>query len=124
MRRRIAPRRATNPDDAPPPPITRGGVTTFARLLRYIRPYWRWMSVAVFALIVSSLLGLVLPLVVRNLVDFVFVRHKPVRGIGQKADGRRAGDSPAHGVEKVGQEVVAGELDQPWLMQCIQLWRP
>jgi subfamily B ATP-binding cassette protein MsbA len=48
-------------------------VATFARLLRYIRPYWRWMAVAVFALVVSSLLGLVLPLVVRNLVDFVFV---------------------------------------------------
>jgi subfamily B ATP-binding cassette protein MsbA len=31
------------------------------------------MTVAVFALIVSSLLGLVLPLVIRNLVDFVFV---------------------------------------------------
>ncbi len=74
MRRRRAPRQTANADEAPPPPITRGGVTTFARLLRYIRPYWRWMSVAVFALIVSSLLGLVLPLVVRNLVDFVFVR--------------------------------------------------
>jgi subfamily B ATP-binding cassette protein MsbA len=48
-------------------------VATFARLLRYIRPYWRWMAVAVFALVVSSLLGLVLPLVVRNLVDFVFI---------------------------------------------------
>ncbi len=71
VRRRLNRRQATKPDDAPP--ITRGGVATFARLLRYIRPYWRWMAVAVFALVVSSLLGLVLPLVVRNLVDFVFV---------------------------------------------------
>ena len=71
MRRRLNRRQAAKPDDAPP--ITRGGVATFARLLRYIRPYWRWMVVAVFALVVSSLLGLVLPLVVRNLVDFVFV---------------------------------------------------
>ena len=71
MRRRLNRRQATKPDDAPP--ITRGGVATFARLLRYIRPYWRWMAVAVFTLVVSSLLGLVLPLVVRNLVDFVFV---------------------------------------------------
>lgn len=55
------------------PPINRSGVATFGRLLRYIRPYWRWMTVAVIALIISSLLGLVLPLVVRNLVDFVFV---------------------------------------------------
>jgi len=42
-------------------------------LLGYIRPYWRWMALAIFALIASSLLGLVLPLVVRNLVDFVIV---------------------------------------------------
>ncbi len=73
MRRRIAQRRSAKSDDAPPP-ISRGGVTTFARLLRYIRPYWRWMTVAIIALVISSLLGLVLPLVVRNLVDFVFVR--------------------------------------------------
>ena len=71
MRRRLNRQQAKKPDDAPP--ITRSGVATFARLLRYIRPYWRWMAVAVFALVVSSLLGLVLPLVVRNLVDFVFI---------------------------------------------------
>ena len=71
MRRRVNRQQAKKPDDAPP--ITRSGVATFARLLRYIRPYWRWMAVAVFALVVSSLLGLVLPLVVRNLVDFVFI---------------------------------------------------
>ena len=71
MRRRLNRRQAPKPDDAPP--ITRSGVATFARLLRYIRPYWRWMAVAVFALVVSSVLGLVLPLVIRNLVDFVFV---------------------------------------------------
>ena len=73
MRRRIAQRRSAKSDDAPPP-INRGGVATFARLLRYIRPYWRWMTVAIIALVISSLLGLALPLVVRNLVDFVFVR--------------------------------------------------
>lgn len=55
------------------PLISRSDLSSFGRLLRYIRPYWRWMAVAVFALIISSLLGLVLPLVVRNLVDFVFV---------------------------------------------------
>lgn len=43
--------------------------------MQYIRPYWHWMVAAVVALIVGSLLGLVLPLVVRNLVDFVLV-HK------------------------------------------------
>ena len=74
MRRRLNRRPTAKPDDAPPP-ITRTGLATFARLLRYIRPYWRWMAVAVFALVVSSVLGLVLPLVVRNLVDFVFVNE-------------------------------------------------
>ena len=74
MRRRLNRRPAAKSDDAPPP-ITRSGVATFARLLCYIRPYWRWMVVAVFALVVSSVLGLVLPLVVRNLVDFVFVNE-------------------------------------------------
>ena len=70
--RRIARRQAAKPDDANPP-ITRGGLSVFRRLLGYVRPYWRWMTVAVVALIISSLLGLVLPLVVRNLVDFAFV---------------------------------------------------
>ena len=65
-------RRAAQSQEARPA-INRGGIATFSRLLRYIRPYWRWMTVAVVALIISSLLGLVLPLVVRNLVDFVFV---------------------------------------------------
>jgi len=62
-------------DDANPP-ISRGGVTSFRRLLGYVRPYWKWMTVAVIALVISSLLGLVLPLVIRNLVDFVFVRKE------------------------------------------------
>ena len=48
MRRRLNRRPAAKPDDAPPP-ITRSGLATFGRLLRYIRPYWRWMAVAVFA---------------------------------------------------------------------------
>ncbi|WP_374689301.1 ABC transporter ATP-binding protein [Promineifilum sp.] len=73
MRLRRRGRLAEKPD-VPPPPINRSDIATFGRLLRYVRPYWRWMTVAVVALIISSLLGLVLPLVVRNLVDFVFVR--------------------------------------------------
>ena len=69
--RRLNRRQAKKPDDAPP--ITRTGVATFARLLRYIRPYWRWMVIAIIALVISSVLGLVLPLAVRNLVDYVFI---------------------------------------------------
>jgi subfamily B ATP-binding cassette protein MsbA len=45
----------------------------FLRLLGYVRPYRLWLAVAIVALIISSLLGLVLPLVVRNLVDYVLV---------------------------------------------------
>ncbi|MCW5846302.1 MAG: ABC transporter ATP-binding protein [Anaerolineae bacterium] len=48
-------------------------MSLFLRLLGYIRPYRLWLAAAVVALIISSLLGLVLPLVVRNLVDFVIV---------------------------------------------------
>jgi subfamily B ATP-binding cassette protein MsbA len=70
--RRIFRRRPNQADEAIPQ-INRQGLSSFKRLLGYVRPYWRWMTVAVLALIVSSLLGLVLPLVVRNLVDFVFV---------------------------------------------------
>ena len=54
-------------------PASPSGADTFLRLLSYIRPYWPWMGLTIFALIVSSLLGLVLPLVVRNLIDFVIV---------------------------------------------------
>ncbi len=53
--------------------MTRGGVGLFLRLLGYVRPYRLWLAAAIVALIISSLLGLVLPLVVRNLVDYVIV---------------------------------------------------
>ncbi|MBP9501357.1 MAG: ABC transporter ATP-binding protein [Candidatus Promineofilum sp.] len=53
--------------------VTPSGLSTFKRLLGYVRPYWRWMTLAVLALIISSLLGLVMPLVIRNLVDYVFI---------------------------------------------------
>jgi len=66
-------RRAAGKRKDKAPRITRSGASQFARLLTYVRPYWRWMTVAIFALIVSSLLGLALPLVVRNLVDYVFI---------------------------------------------------
>ncbi len=70
--RRIVRRSSAKTDEANPS-ISRSGVASFRRLLGYVRPYWRWMTVAVIALVISSLLGLVLPLVIRNLVDFVFV---------------------------------------------------
>ncbi len=53
--------------------ISRESLQVYRRLLAYVRPYRRWMIVAILTLLVSSALGLVLPLVVRNLVDVVFV---------------------------------------------------
>jgi subfamily B ATP-binding cassette protein MsbA len=45
----------------------------FSRLLRYLRPYWRRMLIATIALIFSSLLSLVFPAVIQNVVDSVLV---------------------------------------------------
>ncbi len=73
MRLRRLPRRQAKDSDDAVPPITRGGASLFLRLLGYVRPYRLWLAVAIVALIISSLLGLVLPLVVRNLVDYVLV---------------------------------------------------
>ncbi len=69
---RVGNRRRIDPE-LKVPLNTPGGIASFRRLLGYVRPYWRWMLVAVVGLVISALLGLVLPLVVRNLVDFVLV---------------------------------------------------
>ena len=45
------------------------------RLLVFVKPYWRKMAAAAACLVVSSALGLVLPWVVRGLVDTVFVHR-------------------------------------------------
>ncbi len=57
-------------------PLTRAAVFgTYRRLLAYLRPYrWRF-GVGGVSLIVSTLLGLVLPWVVQHLVDSVFTQH-------------------------------------------------
>ncbi len=43
------------------------------RLLGFVRPYWRRMALAIFFLLISSSLGLILPWVIRNMIDSVFV---------------------------------------------------
>ncbi|MBP6805070.1 MAG: ABC transporter ATP-binding protein [Chloroflexi bacterium] len=48
-------------------------MTTFGRLLRYVRPYLKWMILSIIMLVISVSLGLILPLVIRNLVDIVLV---------------------------------------------------
>ncbi len=52
--------------------VNREGLETFGRLLHYIQPYRRWMIVAIIALLFSTGLNLILPLVIQNLVDVVF----------------------------------------------------
>lgn len=55
--------------------VNRENLAAFGRVLHYIRPYSRWMTISIIALIVSAGLGLVLPLVIRNLVDFVLLEN-------------------------------------------------
>ncbi|UCD98297.1 MAG: ABC transporter ATP-binding protein [Chloroflexota bacterium] len=55
--------------------ITREEFNTYWRLLQYVRPYTKWMVVSIIALIFSVGLGLILPLVIRNLVDLIFVEN-------------------------------------------------
>ena len=56
-----------------PQRLTREQVNTFKRLLQYVRPYTKWMVLSIIMLLISVSLGLILPLVIRNLVDIVLV---------------------------------------------------
>lgn len=71
MRRQSMP----NIDEKEKSPITRERLADYTRLLKYVRPYWRTMLIAVVALIFNTLLGLILPLVVQGVVDVVFVER-------------------------------------------------
>ncbi len=55
--------------------LSRADLSTYGRLLQYVRPYAKWMVVAIVALLFSVGLGLMLPLVVRNLVDLILVEN-------------------------------------------------
>ncbi|MCB8979278.1 MAG: ABC transporter ATP-binding protein [Ardenticatenaceae bacterium] len=52
---------------------------TYGRLLGYVRPYRRRMTFSIILLVFSTLLGLVLPLVVQNLVDVVLIDKNMAR---------------------------------------------
>ncbi|HXV98431.1 MAG TPA: ABC transporter transmembrane domain-containing protein, partial [Anaerolineae bacterium] len=56
-------------------PITRERLDDYRRLFGYVRPYRGRMILAVIALVTGTLLGLVMPLVVRGVVDVVFVER-------------------------------------------------
>ena len=53
--------------------LNRESLHTFGRLLGYVRPHRRLMTFSIVLLLISTLLGLVLPLVVQNLVDVVLI---------------------------------------------------
>lgn len=59
-------------------PITRQRLSGYRRLLFYVSPYRSRLILAIMALTVGTLLGLVMPLVVRNIVDVVFVERNLV----------------------------------------------
>ncbi len=73
-RRRVG--RSYEPDpNARAPRLSLAALGPFHRLLSYVRPYWRRMALSIVALLVSTALGLALPLVVRSLVDIVLVQQ-------------------------------------------------
>ncbi len=53
--------------------LNRESLHTFGRLLQYVRPYRRQMIFSIVLLLFSTMLGLILPLVVQNLVDVVLI---------------------------------------------------
>jgi subfamily B ATP-binding cassette protein MsbA len=54
-------------------PVTRESMADYRRLLQYVRPYRTKMLVAISALTVGTFLRLLMPLIIRNVVDVVFV---------------------------------------------------
>jgi len=60
-------------EEEPKTRITREELGIYARLLGYVRPYTKWMVISIIALLFSVGLGLILPLVIRNLVDLIIV---------------------------------------------------
>ena len=65
--------------DAKAKRLNRESLHTFGRLLQYVRPYRKQMTISIILLLFSTLLGLVLPLVVQNLVDVVLIDKNQVR---------------------------------------------
>ena len=53
--------------------LGRESLSLYRRMLAYVRPYSKWMIISVIALLFSVALGLILPWVVRSLVDIVLI---------------------------------------------------
>jgi len=56
-------------------PVTRERLEGYLRLLQYVRPYTGRMIIAMVALMIGTGLGLLLPLVIKGVVDVVFVEQ-------------------------------------------------
>ncbi len=69
--RRMGRQYEQDPDKEKAARLSRKDMNTYGRLLQYVRPYWRWMVISIISLFFSVGLGLILPLVVRNLVDLI-----------------------------------------------------
>ncbi len=54
-------------------PAVREGVKSYQRMLAYVQPYWTHLVLAAISLVAISLLGLAMPLAVKQLVDLVVV---------------------------------------------------
>lgn len=73
MRIRHAGREYENEPDARARRLSRENLHTFGRVLAYVTPYRKWLTISIIALLFSVALGLILPLVIRNLVDIVLI---------------------------------------------------
>lgn len=73
MRRRMMARGRNREKDPDAATLNRESLHTYRRLLKYVRPYSKWMIISIIALLFSVGLGLILPLVIKNLVDVMLV---------------------------------------------------
>ena len=55
------------------PRLNHDNLQQFRRVLRYVQPYRGWMTFSIVTLLVTTGLGLILPWVVQNLVDYVLI---------------------------------------------------
>ena len=76
LRGRRQRRQDTDPEA---PRLTRESLPVLRRVTAYLRPYRRWLLFAIITLLFSAGLGLILPLVIRNLVDVVLIQSNLAR---------------------------------------------
>ena len=63
-------------DRVPAGQAVRQGLETYGRILVYVRPYWPYLVLGGTALVLSSLLSLAVPWVIKNLIDTAAVAEQ------------------------------------------------